>query len=126
MADIFAALPLTLAGVISTLISAIVAFIGLVIADKFIAHNIDAKRLLIIAIVALFVTPVAGSFLFAMVSLPAAIGAYALPLIVWIILSEILLSSDLMTKLKVAVVGYVVYLILTITVAPYLFAIIPF
>ena len=124
MADLLTGL--SMAGIISTLVSSLVAFVALVIADKFIAHNIDAKRLLMIALVALFVTPVLGSFIFSMVSLPASIGAYALPLIVWIILSEILLSSDLMTKLKVAVVGYVVYLVLSITVAPYLFSIIPF
>ncbi len=117
---------LSFAAIIATLLSSLVAFVALVISDKFIAHGIEAKKLLIISIVALFVAPLAGSLLSSYVLIPLYIHAYLLPLAIWIILGEILLSEDRMTKLKVAAVGWVVYLLLSLTVAPYVFALIPF
>ncbi len=104
----------SLAGIIGTLISAIIVWIILIIVNKIIAHNVGAKRAFILAFVALFITPIAASFIATAVALPALVAIYVIPLIVWIILGEALLKGGTVKqKLKVIVVAFVVYIILT-------------
>lgn len=114
---------ISLGGIIGLLISTLVAFVALVLSDTVIAHGIEAKRLLIMSLVALFIAPIAGSFLSGYIVLSSFVFAYAVPLAVWIILGEVLLTADMMTKVKVAAVGFVVYIILSLTVAPYIYSI---
>jgi hypothetical protein len=120
MADVF-----SLGSIVTIFLESIIAFAALVISNKVIAHELDAKRLLIMSLVALFVTPIVGQFIFGALSIPF-IGSYLLPLLVWIVLGEVLLKADMRTKLKVAAVGYFAYLLLSIMVAPYLFALLAF
>jgi len=110
--------------VVSTLLSALVAWIAIMISNKVIAHNVDAKRGLVMSIIALFIVPIIGAF----IALPIPFfGAYILPLIVWIILGEVLLRGEgATTKLKVVIVAFVVYILLSIFVAPYIWTALPF
>src|SRR5687768_12610621 len=108
------ALP-TVASVLATLVSALVAFVALVISDKFIAHGIETRRLAIISIAALFIAPIAGTLISSYLLVPLYIAAYLLPLAIWIILGEFLLTNDRMTNFKVAAIGWVVYIILSVT-----------
>lgn len=119
--------------IISLLISSLVAFIAIVIADKLIAHNFEAKHSFIMAIVALFATPIVIGFILGMLALPLfvvagveIISGLLLPLVVWIVLGELLLESDRMTKLKVVIIAFVVYLVLSIFLTPALLGILPF
>ncbi len=127
MVDILGLVPLSVGGVIALLLNSIVALIALVIADKVIAHNVDVKHLFIMSIVALFVTPIIGGVVLGYVAVPAVVSAYLLPLVVWIALGEVLIKeADMKTKLKVVVVGFIAYIILSILLAPYVFSLIPF
>jgi uncharacterized membrane protein len=119
--------------IVSLLVNAIVAFIAIVLADKLIAHNFDAKHSFIMAIVALFVTPIILGFIFGFLSLPVfivggieIISGFILPLVVWIALGELLLQADRITKLKVIIIAFVVYLILSIFLTPFLMGLLPF
>jgi len=112
--------------VVSTLVSVLVAAIALIISDRFIAHQIDAKRILIMAVIAMFVAPLVGSFVLGFIAGTGPVAFYVIPLLVWIALGELLLSAEKMTKLKVAVVGFFVYIILSMLLTPYIFAVIPF
>ena len=111
--------------VISTLVNALVAAIALIISDKFIAHQIDAKRIFIMALVAMFVAPLLASLALGLAA-AGPIVIYLVPLLIWILLGEVLLQAERMVKLKVAAVGFFVYIILSIMLTPYLFAIIHF
>lgn len=116
---------LSIGYIVSLLISAAVAFIAIAIVGKLIAHNIEAKHSFIMAIVALFVTPIIGTFIVQYIAIPY-FGAFILPLIVWIALGEVLLQADTVTKLKVAVIAFVVYLVLSIYLTPMILGFISF
>lgn len=127
MVDLLSFVPLSVGGVIALLVNTLIAFLALVIADKIIAHNVDAKRLFILAFIALFVTPIVGSLIFSAIALPSAVSAYVLPLIVWIVLGELLIKeADMKTKLKVVVVAFIVWIVLSIVLAPTVFSLLPF
>lgn len=118
---------LSVGGIIGTLINAIIAFIVIMLVNKIVAHNFDVKRVFILAIIALFVIPVISLYAlsYANIGIPY-IGTFIIPLIFWIILGEILLKgAGVMTKLKVIVIAFIVYELLTIFLTPYLFAAIP-
>jgi hypothetical protein len=117
---------LSIGGIIATLVSAIVAFIAIIIADELIAHNIEIKHSLIMAIVAMFIVPIISLFALSYVNLDIPyIGTFIIPLIIWIILGEILLKADFMAKLKVIVIAFIVFEILEMFLVPYLFALMP-
>lgn len=127
MVDILNLVPLSAGGVIALLINAVIAFLALVIADKLIAHNVNAKRLFIISLVALFLTPIVAGIALSYAALPSLVAAYVLPLIVWLVLGELLIKeADMKTKLKVVVVAFAVYIILSIFLAPVIFSALPF
>lgn len=127
MVDILSLVPLSVGGAIALLLNSIIALIALVIADKVIAHNVDVKHLFIMSIVALFLTPIIGGLALGYIAIPTVVSAYLLPLVVWIALGEVLIKeADMKTKLKVVVVGFVAYIILSLFLAPYVFSLIPF
>ena len=127
MVDILGAIPLSVGGIVALLVNALIVFVALVIADKIIAHSIDAKRLLIMSIISLFLAPIVGILLASYVPLPGMVSAYAVPLLVWIILGELLIKeADFRTKLKVIVVGFLAYILLSIFAAPLIFSLLPF
>ena len=126
MVDLLNLVPFSVAGIVALLVNTVIAFIALVIADKLIAHNIDAKRLFIIAFVALFLTPIVGALLLSSLALPAVVSGYLFPFIVWLILGELLIKeADMKTKLKVVVVAFVVWIILSMFLAPVIFQMLP-
>ncbi len=109
-----AILPTSFGSILGLLINTLVAFIAIVVSNGVIAHNIDIKHSFIMAIVALFVAPIIVAFL----SLGVYLSLFIIPLIVWIILGEVLLSADKMTKLKVVIIAFVVYTILNFVGLP--------
>lgn len=109
----------------STLISSFVAFIAIIISDKIIAHEMEFKHALIIAVIALFIGPIAGGLMLSYFSLPDMFALYIIPLLIWIILGEIMLKIDRMAKLKVMIVAFVVYFVLSTALTPYIFSIMP-
>jgi hypothetical protein len=115
--------------VVGTFVSALLAFVAIVVSDKVISHSIEPKKSLIMSLIALFIIPILATlvigFVPALLSIPF-VASIIIPLIFWIILGEALLSADRMTKLKVTVVAFVVYIILEIFLAPYIRALIPF
>jgi hypothetical protein len=73
------------------------------------------------AIAAYFLAPILmGVLIIAGIALPSILALYVIPLIVWIILGEVLLSSisDRKKRLEVAVVAFVIYTILTFIGVP--------
>ncbi|HIG97411.1 MAG TPA: hypothetical protein HA230_03655 [Candidatus Aenigmarchaeota archaeon] len=125
MVDILSFVPMTLGGIIATLVNVLIIFLALVIADKVIAHNVNVKRLLIMALIAFFLAPIIGSLIAGYVAIPY-IGLI-LPLIVWIILGELLIKeADMKTKLKVVVVAFVVYTFLSLYLTPVIISLLPF
>ena len=125
MVDILSFVPMTLGGIIATLVNVLIIFLALVIADKVIAHNVNVKRLLIMALIAFFLAPIIGSLIAGYVAIPY-IGLI-LPLIVWIILGELLIKeADMKTQLKVVVVAFVVYTFLSLCLTPVIISLLPF
>jgi len=114
--------------VLGTFISALLAFVAIVVSDKVISHSIDAKKSLIMALIALFIVPIAATFVLGSVPVLLAIPYFAsifLPLLFWIGLGEALLKSDRKTKLKVTVVAFIVYIILDIFLKPAIISALP-
>lgn len=127
MVDLLSYVPLSVAGVIALLVNMLIAFIALVIADKIVAHSVDAKRLLIIAFIALFITPIVAALALSSLALPAFVSGYVLPFVVWLALGEVLIKeADMKTKLKVVVLAFVVWIILSIYLAPFIFSVLHF
>ena len=127
MVDIIGAIPLSVGSVVVLLVNSLIAFIALFIADKVIAHNVAVKRLFIMSIVGLFLTPIVAAVVLSSIVLPGLVSAYVLPLLVWIVLGEILIKeADIKTKLKVVVVAFAVYILLSIFLAPPIFALVNF
>jgi hypothetical protein len=118
---------LSVSYIIATFISTIVAFIVIVISDKILAHNIDAKHSFIIAIIALFIGPIVGMLIATYVNIAIPYFNLILSVVLWIILGEILLKEgSFVKKLEVMVIAFVVYMILDWYVLPSLMGFIPF
>ena len=106
-------IPLSISGIIGLLIQAVVTTFAIIIADKVIAHNIEPKHAFIMAIAAFFLTPLLMTGLFIIgIQVSIEMVKYVIPLVVWILLSQLLLEAEAKTKLYVALVAFVVYLIL--------------
>jgi hypothetical protein len=115
--DIFG-LSLSISSVLLYLIDALIAWVALIIADSIIAHNIEAKKTLVLSLASFFVVPLLLP-LFGLGALGAIIVVSA---IVWIGLGELLLEADTTTKLKVLVIGFVVYYVVSLFLAGYIFS----
>lgn len=113
--ELLGLIPTTIGGVIALLVQILIIWIVVVLADKVIAHQIHAKRALILAVLAYFVSPLILGL--AAISIPFA--GIIVPLVVWIILGEILLRGvSVGGKLKVAALAFVIYLILNFAGVP--------
>ncbi len=108
-------IPTSVGGVIGLLIDALLTFAIIVLIDKIIAHEMELKHALIMALVAYFITPIMMFALVAVIpgTMSFVILGFIVPLLIWVLLGELLLHGDFGTKLKVAVVAFVVYFILT-------------
>lgn len=125
MVDVLSFIPLTVGGIIATLVNVLIIFVALVIADKVIAHSVDVKRLLVMALIAFFLAPIVGSLIASYIAIPYL--GLILPLVIWIILGELLIKeADMKTKLKVVVVAFVVYTFLSLYLTPVIISLLPF
>jgi len=117
--DIFG-LSLTIDSALTYLIHALIAWIALIIADRLIAHEIEAKKTLVLALASFFLVPLVLPIL----GIGALGSVILVSAIVWIGLGELILEADRMTKLKVLIIAFVVYYILSIFLAEYIYSLI--
>lgn len=103
-------LPISASLAITYLINTLLAFAAVVLADRIIAHEMEAKRALVIAVISLFATPLLAPYL----GIYDRGVAILLSLVVWVVMGEILFHADFQTKLKVMGVAFLVYYILSI------------
>lgn len=110
---IISSLPFSASVAITYLINALLAFVAVVLVDRIISHEVEAKHALALSIVSFVAVPILAPF----------IGAFeknallVLSFVSWVILGEALLQSDWQTKLKVLVIAFVVYSVLTLFAA---------
>ena len=96
--------------ILTQLVGALFAAFALVIADKYIGHNIEIKRALFLALTCFFVVPVLLPF--TGMNFPY-MNVFA-PLVVWMALGEMMLVNDFTVKLKVLAVAFFFYYVLNI------------
>ena len=113
--DIFG-LSLNLGTALTHLILALIAWIAVILADRIIAHDIEAKKSLLLALAAFFVVPV----VLPMLEIGAIVSAIVLSAIVWIGLGELILEAEWSTKLKVLAIAFVVYYAISILLGEYI------
>jgi hypothetical protein len=109
-------IPTSVGGAIGLLVQILIIWVVVMLADKIIAHQMQAKHSLILAILAYFLSPLVLAF--AAISIPFA--SIIVPLIVWIVLGEILLRGygGAKARLKVAAIAFVIYLVLNYAGVP--------
>jgi hypothetical protein len=117
--DIFG-LSLSINSVLIYLVNALIAWVALIAADTVIAHNIEAKKTLVLSLAAFFVVP----FFLPLLGLGALGSTIVVSAIVWIGLGELILEADWTTKLKVLLIGFVVYYVVSLFLSDYLFSLI--
>ncbi|MFH0832363.1 MAG: hypothetical protein V1900_01410 [Candidatus Aenigmatarchaeota archaeon] len=91
-------------------VNSLIAFVAVMLSDEIIAHNIEVKHALILSVLSFFVAPVVAP----LVGLSGIYALILIPLVVWVLLGEIVLEADWETKLKVLLVAFAVYYILSI------------
>lgn len=106
---LFSLVPITIEGVVSLLISTTIIFVSIVLSDAIIAHEMEAKEVLVMSFFTYFLTPLAQALLARYIPF---IGFILVPLFVWFVLGEIFLRKDSTTNMKVAIVAFVIYQIL--------------
>ena len=94
-------------------LNAVLAFAVVMLVDKIISHEIEAKHAFILAMVAFVVVPLVAPFVGAF----ERNGLLILSFVSWVILGEVVLRADWQTKLKVLVIAFVVYYILSLFAA---------
>ena len=109
--DLFG-LSFSIGSALTYLIHALIAWIAIIIADSIIAHNIESKKAFVLALAAFFVVPLVLPIL----GIGAIGSAIVVSAIVWIGLGELILEADWTTKLKVLIVGFVVYYVISVFV----------
>lgn len=117
--DIFG-LSLSIGTVLTYLIDALIAWIAIIIADKIIAHEIEPKKSLVLALASFLVVP----FVLPLLGIGSLGSTILVSAIVWIGLGELILEADRMTKLKVLIIAFVVYYIISIFLSEYILSLI--
>jgi hypothetical protein len=113
--DIFG-LSLSINSVLIYLVNALIAWVALIAADTVIAHNIEAKKTLVLSLAAFFVVP----FFLPLLGLGALGSTVVVSAIVWIGLGELILEADWTTKLKVLLIGFIVYFVVSMYLGEYI------
>lgn len=103
-------LPISPALAMTYMINALLAFVAVVLSDRIIAHEVEAKKALVIAVISLFAAPMFAPYL----GIFDRGLAILLSFVVWVVLGEILLRADYGTKFKVLAIAFVVYYALSI------------
>ena len=101
------ALPI-IGSVIGFFVNVIIIFLVIVLADEVIAHNFEIKKTFLMSVIAYLLIPVALIFL----PFYIPFGFYLIPLIVWVLLSELLLVGERSKKAIVGIIAFVVYILL--------------
>jgi hypothetical protein len=102
-------IPTSVGGVVSLLVQVVVIWLAVILADKIIAHQIEAKRSAMLAFLAYFLSPL----VLALVAINIPFAGLLLPLVIWVALGEVLLREiGTGARLKVAAVAFVIYLLL--------------
>ncbi|MBI2578706.1 MAG: hypothetical protein HYW26_03275 [Candidatus Aenigmarchaeota archaeon] len=110
----FFGIELTVAGIVTLLLKAIIAFLVITLADKIIGHEFNPGHTAIIALLALFATPIVTSLFEQYYSVSIPFLGLAVSLVVWVISGEILLGEgNWEEKLKVIVVAYVAFTLIS-------------
>lgn len=108
---------LSVSNIASFFIQWIIILFILVFSDAIIAHSIEFKKLLIISILSYLAIPLIVRFS----PIHFMYDFIILPLVAWIIISEILLrEATIKQKAMIASLGYIIYLILLQINLPYL------
>ncbi len=96
-------------------VQSVIIFFVIVIADRFVAHGVQAKHAIYMAFGAFFIGQlVALGLAFASITVPSLLFS----LIIWIVLSETLLEGDTKEKLIVGIVAFVAFLALDFSPLP--------
>lgn len=109
MVDITGLVTLDAANIVGLLINVIVITVVIALSDKIIAHEMSIIHSLIMAFVSYFVFPILLSYL--NISFP--LSGFVVPLLIWIGLGAVLLKGDKVTRLKVALIAFVINIVLT-------------
>ena len=120
VAGISVPMPLSVGSATAFLFNALITFFVVMVADLIMAHQMEAKRIFLMSIVSYFLVPIVVLAVGLFMSLPGAVAGYVVPLVVWIILGEVLLKSEFKKKALVAVIAFVLNLILTMFLLPYI------
>ncbi len=112
-------LPFTFSVLVVYFINTLIAFIAVILSDNFIAHNIEGKKTFVLALLSFFFAPIIAPY----IGMTGIYSELLLPLIIWIAFGELLLEADTKTKLKVLLVAFAVYFVMSLYVSPYLIGI---
>jgi len=117
----FFGIDLTVAGIAVLLAKALLAFILIVIADEIIAHQFEWKHTLIMALLALFATPIVTTLMYQSINITIPFFDLLVSLTIWVVAGEILLrEGDWQTKLKVALLAFVGFTLISYFGDPYI------
>lgn len=104
----FFGIDLTIAGIVVLLAKAFLAFVLIVLSDFVIAHQFEWKHTLIMALLALFATPIVTTLMYQSLNITIPFFDLLVSLAIWVVAGEILLpEGDWQTKLKVALLAFV-------------------
>jgi len=95
--------------VVSLLIETFLVAAAISLSSAVIAHRIEFKRIIIMAVLAYFLTPLICGMI-NVVAIP-----FVMPLLIWIVLGEVMLKDiDVKKKAMVAILAYVIFLAATL------------
>lgn len=110
----FFGIDLTVAGLVALLLKSVIAFLVITLADKIIGHEFNPSHTAIMALLALFATPIVTTLIEQSFNIGIPFFGLAVSLIVWVISGEILLGEgNWEEKLKVIVAAYIVFTLLS-------------
>lgn len=102
-------MPFDLISIFAFIVQLLIIWIVILLSERLVAARVGAKRAFALAFLAYFIPPL----LFTFVNIAIPFAYLIIPLVVWIILSELLLrDSSFGGRIKIAVVAFVIYLIL--------------
>ena len=106
----FFGLDLTILGIVTLLLEAVIAFLVITLADKIIGHEFHPGHTAIMALLALVASPIVTTLMLQSLSIPIPYFDLIVSLLVWVVAGEILLGEgNWEAKLKVALIAYIAF-----------------
>ncbi len=106
----------SVSGALWLLVKSLLVFVVIVVADRLLAHEMEFKHALAVSVAAFFAIPFLLSAVYLFLDFGFQLNLilfYGLPLLVWIILAEAFLGgADHKTKLELAFIAWVSYLVI--------------